>query len=62
MSLHSYSRCWVHLIWGTLHRERLVSKESAGQMSQHQRLRTFAEELTEFIERNGLRWNKEESR
>src|SRR5437868_5438 len=21
MSVHSYSRCWVHLIWGTLNRE-----------------------------------------
>ncbi len=22
MSLHSYSRCWLHLVWGTLGRDR----------------------------------------
>ena len=22
VSVHSYSRCWIHLIWGTLSRER----------------------------------------
>lgn len=25
MSLHSYSKCWLHLIWGTLNRERILS-------------------------------------
>src|SRR5207249_10843693 len=27
MSVHSYSRCWIHLIWGTLNREKLLNKE-----------------------------------
>ena|SRR5882762_3059099 len=26
MSVHSYSRCWLHLIWTTLDRERLLDK------------------------------------
>lgn len=25
MSLHSYSKCWLHLIWGTLNREPLIT-------------------------------------
>jgi REP element-mobilizing transposase RayT len=29
---------------------------------EHHRLRTFAEELREFIDRHGLRWHDEESR
>lgn len=150
MSLHSYSRCWVHLIWGTLNREKLLQKEAAVQMSrylsdyakmkgiymkinyvnadhvhalvdlptgtsieelvqllkgssshwinvnnllsrkfawgrgygafsvsessveqvaayiagqeEHHRVRTFTEELKEFIKRHGLRWEREQSR
>jgi len=149
MSVHSYSRCWVHLIWGTLNREKLLHKEAAARVSrylseyaelkrvymrvnyvnpdhvhvlvdlptalsieeliqllkgssshwinsnnllaakfawgrgygafsvsesnicqvaayiagqeQHHRVRTFAEELQEFIERHGLRWKEQES-
>ncbi len=33
MSLHSYSQCWVHLIWGTLNRERLLNKDAAVRVS-----------------------------
>ena len=150
MSVHSYSRCWVHLIWGTSKRERLLNKSAAARVSraltdyadskriymkinhvnadhvhalvdlptglsieelvqllkgssshwinsndvvtgkfawgrgygafsvsesnvgrvaryiadqeEHHRLRTFAEELREFIDRHGLRWRDEESR
>jgi putative transposase len=150
VSLHSYSRCWIHLIWGTLNREKLLSKEAAVRVSrylteyaetksfyvkinyvnadhvhilvdlptgvsienmvqlfkgasshwinannviegkfawgrgygafsvsesnvgqvaayvagqqQHHRIRTFADELKEFIERHGLNWKDEESR
>ncbi|MBZ0199620.1 MAG: hypothetical protein K8H86_07120, partial [Ignavibacteriaceae bacterium] len=29
MSLHSYSKCWLHLIWGTLGREPFFSSEDA---------------------------------
>ena len=150
MSAHSYSRCWVHLIWGTLNREKLLNKTAAARVSQylndyagskgvymkinyvnadhvhvlidlptalsieqltqllkgssshwinshdiitgkfawgrgygafsvsesnadqvaryisnqeeHHRVRTFSEELKEFIERHGLQWRDEESR
>jgi putative transposase len=150
MSAHSYSRCWIHLIWGTLNRERLLNKNAASQVSRflsdyaetkgvymkinyvnadhvhvlvelptslsvenlvqlfkgssshwintnnmitgkfawgrgygafsvsqsniarvaayiagqeaHHRLRSFSDELKEFIKRNGLRWHAEESR
>ena len=33
MSAHSYSRCWIHLIWGTLDRERLLNKTVAVRVS-----------------------------
>jgi putative transposase len=33
MSLHSYSRCWLHLIWGTLNREGILPKEAAARVS-----------------------------
>jgi putative transposase len=150
MSVHSYSRCWIHLIWGTLNREKLLNKEAAARLShylteyadtkniymkinfvnadhvhalvdlptnlsieeliqllkgnsshwvnannllhgkfawgrgygvfsvsesnvnrvaayiagqeEHHRQRTFADELREFIERHGLRWQNEQSR
>jgi putative transposase len=32
MSLHSYSRCWIHLIWGTLNREKLLPNEAAARV------------------------------
>src|SRR4051794_9600988 len=35
MSAHSYSRCWLHLIWGTLNRERLLHKRAAARVSLH---------------------------
>lgn len=150
MSVHSYSRCWVHLIWVSLNREKLLHKQAAARLSrnlseyadtksvymkinyvnadhvhalvdlstnlsieelmqllkgssshwvnvnnilqgkfawgrgygafsvsesnvaqvtayiagqeEHHRVRTFAEELREFIERHGLRWQDEKSR
>src|SRR5437773_477991 len=34
MSLHSYSRCWLHLVWATLKRERLISTEAAKQIAE----------------------------
>ena len=45
MSLHSYSRCWIHLIWGTLNRERLLSKEAAARVSRY---------LSEYAEAKGV--------
>jgi putative transposase len=35
MSAHSYSRCWIHLIWGTLDRARLLNKTAAKRVSSH---------------------------
>jgi REP element-mobilizing transposase RayT len=40
---------------------RQVTAYITGQ-EQHHRVRTFADELKEFIERHGLRWKDEESR
>ena len=40
MSAHSYSRCWIHLIWGTLNREKMLNKEAAAQVSRY--LRDYA--------------------
>ena len=33
MSTHSYSRCWVHLIWETLRREPMLDKHAAAKAS-----------------------------
>ena len=33
MSIHSYSRCWLHLTWATLRRERLLPKQPASKVS-----------------------------
>jgi len=35
MSLHSYSRCWLHLVWGTLGRDRLLQKEAGARVSRY---------------------------
>ena len=45
MSVHSYSRCWVHLIWGTLNRERLLNKEAAPALSRY---------LSEYADTKGV--------
>ena len=33
MSTHSYSRCWLHLIWETLRREPMLNKRAAAKAS-----------------------------
>jgi len=33
--MHSYSRCWIHLIWGTLSRERVLNKKAAADLSRY---------------------------
>jgi len=33
MSIHSYSRCWLHITWATVGRQRLLSKPAAAQLS-----------------------------
>jgi putative transposase len=45
MSVHSYSRCWIHLIWGTLNREKLLHNEAAARVSQH---------LSKYAKINGI--------
>ena len=35
MSLHSYSRVWLHLVWATLERRPLLSKDAAVKLSAH---------------------------
>lgn len=34
MSRHSYTRCWLHLIWTTLDREPMLTKPAAAKASQ----------------------------
>src|SRR5271156_1402542 len=45
MSLHAYSRCWLHLIWGTLKRERMLSPQASAQVSRF---------LEEYTGKNGI--------
>ena len=33
MALHSYCRCWLHLVWATLDRQPLLSKPAAVKLS-----------------------------
>jgi len=35
MSTHSYSRCWLHLIWETLRRERMLDTRAATKSSEN---------------------------
>jgi putative transposase len=35
MSVHSYSRCWIHLIWGTLNRQKLLDTQAAARLSRY---------------------------
>src|SRR5262247_279525 len=35
MSLHSYSRAWLHVIWATLERRPVLSKSAAAKLSQY---------------------------
>src|SRR5262245_4400911 len=50
MSMHSYSRCWVHLIWGTLNRERVLNKKAAAGLSQY--LLEYADEQGTYMKIN----------
>jgi putative transposase len=34
MSLHSYSKVWIHLIWSTLNKEKTINKISAARISE----------------------------
>jgi REP element-mobilizing transposase RayT len=50
MSVHSYSRCWVHLIWGTLNRDRVLNKKAAADLSRY--LIEYADEQAMYMKIN----------
>ena len=51
MSLHSYSKCWLHLIWGTLNREKILSsKEIRNQLSSY--LYEYAASKSIYMKKN----------
>ena len=45
MSTHSYSRCWLHLIWETLRREPMLDKRAAA---------TASKNLSEYASQKGI--------
>src|SRR5688572_8850018 len=45
MSLHAYSRVWLHLVWATLERRRLFSEPAAAKVSSY---------LTSYSENKGI--------
>jgi putative transposase len=45
MSIHSYSRCWIHVIWGTLNRQKLLNKKAAANLSRY---------VGEYAEKQGV--------
>jgi putative transposase len=50
MALHSYCRCSVHLIWGTLNREKVLNKEAAERVSRY--LHEYAETKSVYMKIN----------
>jgi putative transposase len=50
MSLHSYSRVWVHLVWGTLERRPLLRGPSAARVSGF--LQDYAQEKGIYLKIN----------
>jgi putative transposase len=50
MSAHSYSRCWIHLIWGTLDRAKVLSKAPAKRVSRY--LDDYAESKGVYVKIN----------
>lgn len=47
MSLHSYTRCWIHLIWGTHNREKVLTSEACEQLKEY--LISYSKEKNIFI-------------
>jgi putative transposase len=45
MSIHSYSRVWLHLVWATLERRPLLAKPAAALLSAH---------LTDYAKQKGV--------
>jgi putative transposase len=50
MSLHSYSRSWLHLIWGTRDREKLLNRQAAARSSEF--LTTYAQSKQIYMKIN----------
>ena len=50
MSLHSYSRYWLHLIWSTLDREKTLPRKPAAGVSQF--LTDYADEKNIYVKIN----------
>ena len=50
MSIHSYSRVWVHLVWATLERRPLLTKAAAAKLSLH--LTRYADEKAVYMKIN----------
>ncbi len=50
MSTHAYSRCWVHLVWGTLNRERMLDTEARRKVSEY--LNEYARSKDVFMKIN----------
>ena len=50
MSLHAYSRVWLHLVWSTLERRPLLSKPAAIQLSDY--LHRYASEQRVYMKIN----------
>jgi putative transposase len=50
MSVHSYSRCWIYLSWGTLDREKLLNETAAARVSRY--LNEYAETKAVYIKIN----------
>ncbi len=50
MSLHSYSKVWLHLIWSTHNKEKVLLKDARKQVSNF--LYTYAEEKKIYMRTN----------
>ncbi len=55
MSLHSYSRVWLHLVWATLERRSLLTKVAAAKLSVQ--LTRYAGEKGIYVKINYCWWN-----
>src|SRR4029453_12015548 len=50
LSVHSYSRCWIHVIRGTLNRKKLLNKPAATRVSRY--LDEYAESKAVYMKIN----------
>ena len=50
MPLHSYTRCWLHIVWATIERRPLLPKPAAAKLSAH--LHDYAKEKCIYMKIN----------